>query len=86
MNRRLLHRNIEAVSSFGERGLPYGLRVSLCTLQLACTGFGLLSSSCNTRYGWLVGPYPAGTLTLQENAKLTLALLTPHITGPRVRR
>ncbi len=24
----------------------------------------------NTRYGWLVRPYPARTFTLQENAKL----------------
>ena len=29
-------------------------------------GFTTLLSNCNTRYGWLVGPYPAGTLTLQE--------------------
>jgi hypothetical protein len=28
-----------AVSSFGECGLPYGLRVSLCTLQLTCSAF-----------------------------------------------
>jgi hypothetical protein len=51
-------------------------------------GFGLLSSSCNTRYGWLVRPYPAGTLTLQEDAKLTLALLTSGVSGraPSTRR
>lgn len=29
-------------------------------------GFTTLLSNCNTRYRWLVGPYPAGTLTLQE--------------------
>jgi hypothetical protein len=29
-------------------------------------GFGLLSSSCNTRYEWLVKPCSAGTFTLQE--------------------
>jgi len=28
-----------AVSSFGKCGLPYGLRVSLCTLQLTCSAF-----------------------------------------------
>jgi hypothetical protein len=26
--------------------------------------------SCNTRYGWLAIPYPAGTLTLQETPGL----------------
>ena len=29
-------------------------------------GFPTLLPNRNTRYGWLVGPYPAGTLTLQE--------------------
>jgi hypothetical protein len=29
-------------------------------------GFGVLSSSCNTRYEWLVRSCSAGTLTLQE--------------------
>src|SRR6185503_17529058 len=55
-----------AVSSFRECGLPYGLRDSLCTLQL-CRSVRLhLLHSCNTRYEWLVRPYSAGTLTLQE--------------------
>ena len=30
--------------------------------------------SCNTRYEWLVRPCSAGTFTLQEMAKLRLAL------------
>ena len=61
----------EAVSSFGECGLPCGLRGSLCTLQLLRSASSFLSSyrlllSCNTRYGRLVRPYPAGTPTPQE--------------------
>jgi len=38
-----------AVSSLGDRGLPCGLRASLCTLQLTCSAPCLLSRSCNTR-------------------------------------
>ena len=67
------------------RGARTPLR-STCFPVYASTGlfgFGLLSSSCNTRYGWLVRPYPAGTLTLQGDAKLSLALLTSGVTGPR---
>ena len=41
-------RNDGAVSSFGEYGLSCGLHVSLCTLQLTCSAFRLLSRSCNT--------------------------------------
>ena len=54
-----------AVSGFRECGLPYGLRDPLCTLQLFRSAFHLLDS-CNTRYGWGVSSYPAGTFTLQE--------------------
>ena len=39
-------------------------------------GFRLLSSSCNTRYEWLVRPYSAGTLTLQESAPSPPGALT----------
>jgi len=57
----------EAVSSFGECGLPCGLRDSLCPLQLSCSALHLcLLHSCNTRYEWLVRPYSAGTCTRQE--------------------
>jgi hypothetical protein len=57
----------EAVSSFGECGLPCGLRDSLCTLQLFRSALhrGFLHS-CHTRYEWLVRPCSAGTSTLQE--------------------
>ena len=58
---------------FRECGLPCGLRGSLCTLQLFRSVVDLLHN-CNTRYGWLVRPYPAGTLTLQETPSLLGAL------------
>lgn len=57
----------------GRCGLPYGLHGSLCTLQTfrsVCRST-LLLRICNTRYGWLVRPYPAGTLTLQEAPSLS---------------
>ena len=38
-----------AVSSFGECGLPCGLRGSLCTLQLCRSAVLCLLRSCNTR-------------------------------------
>ena len=44
-----IKRHDGAVSSFGEYGLSCGLHVSLCTLQLTCSAFCLLSRSCNTR-------------------------------------
>ena len=57
----------EAVSSFGECGLPCGLRGSLCTLQLFRSALHrCFLHSCNTRYEWLVRPCSAGTSTLQE--------------------
>src|SRR5213594_1732945 len=56
-----------AVSSFGECGLPCGLRGSLCTLQLFRSALHqCFLHSCNTRYEWLVRPSSAGTSTLQE--------------------
>ena len=39
-----------AVSSFRKCGLPCGLRVSLCTLQLSCSAIPCLRNNCNTRY------------------------------------
>src|SRR6266581_8703788 len=60
-----ISRDNGAVSSFGECGLSCGLRGALCTLHLCRSAFQLLHR-CNTRYGWLVRPYPVGTSTLQE--------------------
>ena len=40
---------------------PCGLLVSLCTLHVI-----RYLQTCNTRYGWMVNPYPAGTCTPQE--------------------
>ena len=54
-----------AVSSLRECGLPCGLRGSLCTLQ-PLRSASPPPNSCNTRYGWLVRPYPMGTSTPQE--------------------
>src|SRR5713226_3769259 len=43
-----------AVSSFGEYGLSYGLRVSLCTLQLTCSVFtSSVAVATLGRSGWL---------------------------------
>jgi hypothetical protein len=53
-----------AVSSFGEYGLPCGLRDSLCTLQWFHSVRENLLHHCNTRYRWVVNPCLAGTLTL----------------------
>jgi hypothetical protein len=57
----------------GRCGLPYGLHGSLCTLQTfrSVRLSTLLLRICNTRYGRLVRPYPAGTLTLQEAPSLS---------------
>src|SRR5215216_7445373 len=57
----------------GRCGLPYGLHGSLCTLQTfrSVRLSTLLLRICNTRYGWLVRPYPAGTCTLQEAPSLS---------------
>ena len=57
----------EDVSSFRECGLPYGLRDSLCTLQLLRSAHVFLPPhSCNTRYEWLAKPYSTGTFTPLE--------------------
>ena len=71
-----INRSNGAVSSFRECGLPvrctqtgllYGLCGSLCTLQLCRSALHLyLLHSCNIQYEWLVKPYSAGTLALQE--------------------
>lgn len=42
---------------------PRPLRGSLCTLQLCRSVYLHLLDSCNTRYGWLARPCPAGTFT-----------------------
>src|SRR5262249_48604046 len=56
-----------AVSSFGECGLPCGLRGSLGTLHLCRSVLHRdFLHSCNTRYEWLVRPCSAGTCTPQE--------------------
>jgi hypothetical protein len=50
----LLHRDDEAVSSFGDYGLSCGLRVSLCTLQLTCSAFASsVAVATLDRSGWL---------------------------------
>ena len=70
----------------GGAGLPYGLHGSLCTLQTfrsVCLTT-LLLRICNTRYGWLVRPYPAGTRTLQEAPSLSWRTrLGPNRAVPR---
>ena len=56
----------EAVSSFRECGLPYGLRDSLCTLQPLRSALTPPPHGCNTRYEWLVRPCSTGTFTQSE--------------------
>ena len=57
----------EAISTFRNCGIPYGLHVSLSTLHPFCSReFHPLRHRRKTRYGWLVRPYPTGTLTLQD--------------------
>jgi len=72
-----------AVSSFGECGLPCGLRDSLCTLQLFRSGLSSLLLSCNTRYEWLVKPYSTGTFTRPEAP--SFAWRTNDVHQPRSR-
>src|SRR5439155_7668248 len=65
-----------AVSSFGECGLPCGLRGSLCTLQLFRSALHqCFLHSCITRYEWLVRPSSAGTSTLQEEPSLACSTI-----------
>src|SRR5260370_42289251 len=55
-----------AVSSFGDCGLPYGLRDSLCTPQPLRSALTPPPHGCNTRYEWLVRPCSTGTSTQSE--------------------
>ena len=56
---------IEAISSFRDCGLPYGLRASLCTLQTVCSVFRL---PFHLQHSVRVAgeAFPAGTFTQQE--------------------
>jgi hypothetical protein len=57
----------EALSSFGECGLPGGLRGALCPLHLCRSALHqCVLHSCHTRYEWVVRPSSAGTSTRQE--------------------
>ena len=49
-----------------DRGLPYGLRDSLCTLQPLRSVLTAPPYGCNTRYEWLVRPFSTGTCTQSE--------------------
>ena len=40
-----------------------------------------LLQNCNTRYGWLVKPYPVGTSTPQEAPSFAWRTTAPRITG-----
>jgi len=87
----------EAVCYASSQGLrdPYGLYISLCTLHLFCSGirgnnisFLAFRHRRNTRYGWLVKPYPTRTYTLQDASRLNLTLIVVErpITGPTPHR
>ncbi len=58
---------VTRLNRLGECGLPCGPQDSLCTLRIfRSVVVDFLLHIRNTRYGWLVRPYPTGTLTLKE--------------------
>jgi len=66
LHRRLLCWLDEAISSFRDCGLSYGLCDALWTLQSFRSMITHLLDDCNTRYEWLVRPYSIGTCTQSE--------------------
>jgi|SRR5918911_1542122 hypothetical protein len=56
----------EAVSCFGECGLPYGLRDPCVRFNCYVRVIAFPPRSCNTWYEWLVRPFSAGTCTLRK--------------------
>src|SRR5262245_12327971 len=70
-----------AVSSFGECGLPCGLRGSLCTLQLFRSALHRASSTVATlgMSGWLDLPQPG--LAPGKKRQASLGALTPQRTA-----
>ena len=72
-----------AVSSFGECGLPCGLRGSLCTLQLCRSALPRASSTVATlgMSGWLDLPQPG--LAPGKKRQASLGALTPKRTASR---
>jgi hypothetical protein len=70
----------EARYTFTVRDDPYGLQVSLCTLTfLSCSPVTRLLNKINTRYGWMVNPYPTGTFTLQDTLSFAQRDNASHI-------
>src|SRR3989338_4653002 len=69
----LRNTHFEAVPALRAHGCPYGLQDSLCTLHLLCSPAQLrwLRRRCNTRYGWVVSPFPTGTFTRQDAPSLS---------------
>jgi hypothetical protein len=76
-----IKRLYEAVSSFGECGLPCGLRGSLCTLQLLCSALHRASSTVATlgMSGWLDLAQPG--LPPGKKRQASLGALTPPLTS-----
>ena len=73
---------------FRERDFPYGLQDSLCTLTLYFrSSVTQLLNKINTRYGWLVRPFPTGTFTLQDTlsfAQRDNAAISRNLCGVRL--
>src|SRR3990172_11822017 len=65
--------HFEAVPALRAHGCPCGLQDSLCTLHLLCSPAQhlWLRRRCNTRYGWVVSPFPTGTFTRQDAPSLS---------------
>jgi len=56
----------EAVSSFRECGLSYGLRAPCVRFNRFVRSLTAPPHGCNTRYEWLVRPYSTGAFTQSE--------------------
>ena len=72
----------------------WGIAVSLAGYVVPCVRLNCfvrfcshllndLPGNCNTRYGWVVSPYPAGTCTLQETPS-SLGALTVCVSRRRL--
>jgi hypothetical protein len=61
------------ISTSGCTVTPVACQDSLCTLHLSCSFLLIfeLRHRCNTRYGWVAGPYPTGTSTPQDMPDLS---------------
>src|SRR4030043_238450 len=67
----LLPGSLKSLASLLQRR---GFLYSTVTPRTGLSGF---LPHCNTRYGWVVSPYPTGTFTLQETPSFAWRTNTP---------